>query len=403
MQGADGIAEGRGHREVPQPLLWSVPAASGDAYVCGDALTVVRNQFQGKMEEEKEDSSKPSESEEGRDVPTARRFWALENLYNLFTSNSSLDLLVLERFLLTVFCVTFEEKNTDEQLNPQFLKADFVDDLKVFCRPSLSDAVRDRAQALFFSVLQKLSQKTEENRPAGVTKDNELYGYVVLQEYQSLEKRVSESEDVSLLHTWEESEKEARKNLLDQIEVLRAKIKKENRKQDVTFVKLLINLAIEQPFKPDYSQFIPDLLECYRQFTLTDQRDDERPIAVLLEIVLIMLRTSSKTLRNNAVQLFGSVCDDLCEEDVKDMLNVFWTNESMEEEEEEEASGEEEEIVLSESEEEDEEKNEEDEEKSEEKSEEVNKQKSEDEHQNNSEKQENDDSDVDGSKEVVLV
>ena len=166
------------------------------------------------------------------------------------------------------------------------------------------------------------------------------------------------------------------------------------------FVKLLINLAIEQPFKPDYSQFIPDLLECYRQFTLTDQRDDERPIAVLLEIVLIMLRTSSKTLRNNAVQLFGSVCDDLCEEDVKDMLNVFWTNESMEEEEEEEASGEEEEIVLSESEEEDEEKSEE---IDEEKSEEVNKQKSEDEHQNNSEKQENDDSDVDGSKEVVLV
>ena len=398
MQGADGIAEGRGHREVPQPLLWSVPAASGDAYVCGDALTVVRNQFQGKMEEEKEDSSEPSESEEGRDVPTARRFWALENLYNLFTSNSSLDLLVLERFLLTVFCVTFEEKNTDEQLNPQFLKADFVDDLKVFCRPSLSDAVRDRAQALFFSVLQKLSQKTEENRPAGVTKDNELYGYVVLQEYQSLEKRVSESEGVSLLHTWEESEKEARKNLLDQIEVLREKIKKENRKQDVMFVKLLINLAIEQPFKPDYSQFIPDLLECYRQFTLTDQRDDERPIAVLLEIVLIMLRTSSKTLRNNAVQLFGGVCDDLCEEDVKDMLNVFWTNESMEEEEEEEESGEEEEIVLSES----EDVNEENEEEDEEKSKEVNEQKSEDEHQDNSEKQENDDSDVDGDKEVVL-
>ena len=107
-------------------------------------------------------------------------------------------------------------------------------------------------------------------------------------------------------------------------------------KLEQVFERLFVNVLLEQIFKPEYSQFIPDLVECYKQFTQQKKRrTDERPLAVLLEIVLILLRTSSKTLRDTAIQLFGNVCDDLQEEDVQDMMSVFWNDEGIEESEEE--------------------------------------------------------------------
>ena len=166
---------------------------------------------------------------------------------------------------------------------------------------------------------------------------------------------------------------------------------------------LLINIAIEQIFKPEYSQFIPDVLECYEQFSATKRRDDERPIAVLLEVVLILLRTSSKVLRDNAVKLFGGLCEDLTEEDVNDMLQVFWTNESLEEEDEEEEDGEEEseEMEIEMSEDESEAKEEEkEEEEEEEESEDI---ESSEENESSEEKEAGpeEDSDVDWDQEVV--
>lgn len=339
-------------------------------------MKVDKNPISVEREEDEEEES-TEESDQERDVATSRRRWALDNLYSVVSTNASMDPLVLERFLLTLCCTEIEEEEEKEEQSKtdvsqcDFLHADFLSDLKSFCQPALSEAIRSHAQSLLFAVLRSLAQKTEDGSQAGVSKEKELYVYLVLQEYQRLEARIRSTEGVSLVHEWDEGETEVRSKLLASVEKLVEKIKKENSKQEVMFTNLLINIAIEQIFKPEYSQFIPDVLECYEQFSATKRRDDERPIAVLLEVVLILLRTSSKVLRDNAVKLFGGLSEDLKEEDVNDMLQVFWTNESLEEEEEEESGdGEEEseemEIEMSEDENENEIKEEEEEEEEEE-------------------------------------
>ena len=372
MPPAAGFAERRGSRRLPQPLLPPFLAAPGERYSLKSVLKVDKNPISVEREEEEEESTEESDQE--RDVATSRRRWALDNLYSVVSTNASMDPLVLERFLLTLCCTEIDEEEEEQSKTDvnqcDFLHADFLSDLKSFCQPAPSEAIRSHAQSLLFSVLRSLAQKTEDGSQAGVSKEKELYVYLVLQEYQRLEARIRSTEGVSLVHEWDEGETEVRSKLLASVEKLVEKIKKENSKQEVMFTNLLINIAIEQIFKPEYSQFIPDVLECYEQFSATKRRDDERPIAVLLEVVLILLRTSSKVLRDNAVKLFGGLSEDLKEEDVNDMLQVFWTNESLEEEEEESGDREEEseemEIEMSEDENENEIKEEEEEEEEEE-------------------------------------
>ena len=409
MPPAAGFAERRGSRRLPQPLLPPFLAAPGERYSLKSVLKVDKNPISVEREEEEEEES-TEESDQERDVATSRRRWALDNLYSVVSTNASMDPLVLERFLLTLCCTEIDEEEEEEQSKTDvnqcdFLHADFLSDLKSFCQPALSEAIRSHAQSLLFAVLRSLAQKTEDGSQAGVSKEKELYVYLVLQEYQRLEARIRSTEGVSLVHEWDEGETEVRSKLLASVEKLVEKIKKENSKQEVMFTNLLINIAIEQIFKPEYSQFIPDVLECYEQFSATKRRDDERPIAVLLEVVLILLRTSSKVLRDNAVKLFGGLSEDLKEEDVNDMLQVFWTNESLEEEEEEESGdGEEEseemEIEMSEEENENEVKEEEEEE--EEESEDM---ESSEENESSGKKEAGpeEDSDVDWDQEVFIL
>ena len=283
-------------------------------------MKVDKNPISVEREEDEEEES-TDESDQERDVATSRRRWALDNLYSVVSTNASMDPLVLERFLLTLCCTEIDEEEEEKQSKTDvsqcdFLHADFLSDLKSFCQPALSEAIRSHAQSLLFAVLRSLAQKTEDGSQAGVSKEKELYVYLVLQEYQRLEARIRSTEGVSLVHEWDEGETEVRSKLLASVEKLVEKIKKENSKQEVMFTNLLINIAIEQIFKPEYSQFIPDVLECYEQFSATKRRDDERPIAVLLEVVLILLRTSSKVLRDNAVKLFGEIGRASCRERV---------------------------------------------------------------------------------------
>ena len=408
MPPAAGFAERRGSRRLPQPLLPPFLAAPGERYSLKSVLKVDKNPISVEREEDEEEES-TEESDQERDVATSRRRWALDNLYSVVSTNASMDPLVLERFLLTLCCTEIDEEEEEEQSKTDvnqcdFLHADFLSDLKSFCQPALSEAIRSHAQSLLFAVLRSLAQKTEDGSQAGVSKEKELYVYLVLQEYQRLEARIRSIEGVSLVHEWDEGETEVRSKLLASVEKLVEKIKKENSKQEVMFTNLLINIAIEQIFKPEYSQFIPDVLECYEQFSATKRRDDERPIAVLLEVVLILLRTSSKVLRDNAVKLFGGLSEDLKEEDVNDMLQVFWTNESLEEEEEESGDGEEEseemEIEMSEEENENEVKEEEEEE--EEESEDM---ESSEENESSGKKEAGpeEDSDVDWDQEVFIL
>lgn len=137
-----------------------------------------------------------------------------------------------------------------------------------------------------------------------MTKDHVLYVYLVLKHYEDFFAKVSQMENVTLLREWDEEEITKRKQLMDQIEHIHKRtMKNDQLKQDIMFERLFINLALEQVFKPDYTQFISDLIECYKQFTSTKKRNGERPLAVLLDIVLILLRTSSKALRDTSVQV----------------------------------------------------------------------------------------------------
>ena len=187
-------------------------------------------------EEEEEDEEEESTEESGqeRDVATSRRRWALDNLYSVVSTNASMDPLVLERFLLTLCCTEIDEEKEKEEEQSKadvsqcdFLHADFLSDLKSFCQPALSEAIRSHAQSLLFSVLHSLAQKTEDGSQAGVSKEKELYVYLVLQEYQRLEARIRSTEGVSLVHEWDEGETEVRSKLLASVEKLVEKIKKE--------------------------------------------------------------------------------------------------------------------------------------------------------------------------------
>ena len=137
-----------------------------------------------------------------------------------------------------------------------------------------------------------------------MTKENVLYVYIILKHYEEFYKKVNKLKGVSFIREWEESEIANRKQLIQQIESIHKRTSANIQlKQELMFERLFVNLALEQVFKPDYSQFITDLIECYKQFTNTKQRSDERPIAVLLDIVLILLRTSSKALRDTSIQV----------------------------------------------------------------------------------------------------
>ena len=234
-----------------------------------------------------------------------------------------------------------------------------------YATPVFSSSVREKAAELLSAITRTLAVKKEDEKKSelGMTADHELYVYCILQEYLHMETALSQPafSKFQLIREWSEEEKTARATLLEQIEEIRSRSQEGSsmQKLEQVFERLFVNVLLEQIFKPEYSQFIPDLVECYKQFTQQKKRrTDERPLAVLLEIVLILLRTSSKTLRDTAIQLFGNVCDDLQEEDVQDMLSVFWNDEGIEESEEES-----EEMEMSVEEEEESEEDEEEEEK----------------------------------------
>lgn len=240
-----------------------------------------------------------------------------------------------------------------------------------YATPVFSSSVREKAAELLSAITRTLAVKKEDEKKSelGMTADHELYVYCILQEYLHMETALSQPafSKFQLIREWSEEEKTARATLLEQIEEIRSRSQEGSsmQKLEQVFERLFVNVLLEQIFKPEYSQFIPDLVECYKQFTQQKKRrTDERPLAVLLEIVLILLRTSSKTLRDTAIQLFGNVCDDLQEEDVQDMLSVFWNDEGIEESEEE---SEEMEMSVEEEEESEEDEEEEKEEKEKEK------------------------------------
>lgn len=265
-----------------------------------------------------EEETEKSDSEE-EDIPTHRRIWALENISRLIMNNPAFDPFILVDFLFSISCIETEVKEASLPKDLSFLHTDFTKDLS-YCSPALNDVVREKAKSVLFSTINSLAVKMddskrmstvswlEEKTRIGMNKENVLYVYIVLQHFETFNKRVAEMKNVTLLREWDEKEIASRKQLIDQIEAIHKRtVKNDQLKQDLMFERLFINLALEQVFKPDYTQFISDLIECYKQFTASNTHGKERPIAVLLDIVLILLRTSSKALRDTSIQVGLSI------------------------------------------------------------------------------------------------
>ena len=91
----------------------------------------------------------------------------------------------------------------------------------------------------------------EEKSSIGMTKENELYVYLILQHYENLVKKVPSMKDIQLIREYEEEEKSTRQQLLQQIETIhKITVKNPQAKQDLLFERLFVNLALEEAFKP---------------------------------------------------------------------------------------------------------------------------------------------------------
>jgi singapore isolate B (sub-type 7) whole genome shotgun sequence assembly, scaffold_2 len=250
-------------------------------------------------------------------------------------------------------------------------------DFNACCSPLISEKVREKARELLFAMVRSLAVRKNSRGEFGMTEEGDLWIYGIYAAYHALETAAKKGDLKWLKQAREWSEEDVRNRdlLLEQVESIRARGKAGERKPlDVIFQRLFVNVMLEQLYQAEYSQLIPDMVECYKQFTQQEKsRSDERPLPVLLDVVLIVLRTSSKTLRDASIQLMGDVCGEMEEEDVREIMEVFWKDEGLEESEEEKKESEEEmEMEMDESGEEEEESSEESEVEEEEESEEEN-------------------------------
>ena len=242
-------------------------------------------------------------------------------------------------------------------------------DFNACCSPLISEKVQEKAHELLFAMVRSMAVRKNSRGEFGMRETGDLWIYSIYAEYHQLEAAAKKG-DLKWLkqaREWSEEDVSNRDLLLEQVESIRARKGDEGKQLDVIFQRLFVNVLLEQIYQAEYSQLIPDMVECYKQFTKQEKsRSDERPLPVLLDIVLIVLRTSSKTLRDASIQLMGDVCGEMEEEDVREIMEVFWKDEGLEENDEEKKESEEEmEMEMDESGEEEESSEEESEEKEE--------------------------------------
>lgn len=219
-------------------------------------------------------------------------------------------------------------------------------DFNAYCSPLISEKVQEKAHELLFAMVRSMAVRKNSRGEFGMTEEGDLWIYSIYAEYHKLEAAAKKGDLKWLKQTreWSEEDVSNRDLLLEQVESIRARGKAGEGKQlDVIFQRLFVNVLLEQIYQAEYSQLIPDMVECYKQFTKQEKsRSDERPLPVLLDIVLIVLRTSSKTLRDASIQLMGDVCGEMEEEDVREIMEVFWKDEGLEESDEEKKESDEE-------------------------------------------------------------
>ena len=277
--------------------------------------------------EEKDGEDKELSEEEKQeklaDIANRRRFAALNNLYHLIMNYDQLDVSVFIRVLLVLCCMKKDEaKETKTEVD--LAHEGVVESFALHCYPPISPAIQSKANELLSSLLSKKSANQEE-----------AMAYVVLQEFENVLKEAKKNKTMSFVQAWEEEDVKSHAKLMKKVKALHEKNKSEKSKEEKNkdekskeeknkdekskeeknkdeksknekqraLENFFVNVALGQCMKHEYSQFVDDLLEWSGHMGKKEANATERPVAVFLDVALILLRTGNKSLCDATIEV----------------------------------------------------------------------------------------------------
>ena len=277
--------------------------------------------------EEKDGEDKELNEEEKQeklaDIANRRRFAALNNLYHLIMNYDQLDVSVFIRVLLVLCCMKKDEaKETKTEVD--LAHEGVVESFALHCYPPISPAIQSKANELLSSLLSKKSANQEE-----------AMAYVVLQEFENVLKEAKKNKTMSFVQAWEEEDVKSHAKLMKKVKALHEKNKSEKSKEEKNkdekskeeknkdekskdeknkdeksknekqraLENFFVNVALGQCMKHEYSQFVDDLLEWSGHMGKKEANATERPVAVFLDVALILLRTGNKSLCDATIEV----------------------------------------------------------------------------------------------------
>ena len=272
--------------------------------------------------EEKDGEDKELNEEEKQeklaDIANRRRFAALNNLYHLIMNYDQLDVSVFIRVLLVLCCMKKDEaKETKTEVD--LAHEGVVESFALHCYPPISPAIQSKANELLSSLLSKKSANQEE-----------AMAYVVLQEFENVLKEAKKNKTMSFVQAWEEEDVKSHAKLMKKVKALHEKNKSEKSKDEKSkeeknkdekskdeknkdeksknekqraLENFFVNVALGQCMKHEYSQFVDDLLEWSGHMGKKEANATERPVAVFLDVALILLRTGNKSLCDATIEV----------------------------------------------------------------------------------------------------
>ena len=223
------------------------------------------------------------------DIACKRRLAALENLYHLFSNYDQLDAMVLARLLLVLRCVKADAEKK-EKVTADLMNGSVVAVYRDSCHPVMNEAVQSKAGEM----LEAMCGKKEEVARS------------VLQAFDAMLAEVKKDEKASLLQAWEEEDAKAHAVLVEKVTGLHRQNETAKTAKSAALEKFFANMAVSQCLKPEYSQFVADLAEWLDRMD-AKKEDAERPLAVFLDVALIVLRTGSKSVCEATIEVRVSV------------------------------------------------------------------------------------------------
>lgn len=273
--------------------------------------------------EEKDGEDKELSEEENKenlaDIANRRRFAALNNLYHLIMNYDQLDMSVFIRVLLVLCCMKKDEAK-EAKTEVDLAHEGVVESFALHCYPPINPAIQSKANELLSSLLSKKNPNQEE-----------AIAYVVLQEFENVLKEAKKNKTMSFIQAWEEEDVKSHAKLMKKVKALHEKNKSEKNKSENknkdekskdenknknekskdenknekqrALENFFVNVALGQCMKHEYSQFVDDLLEWSNHIGKKEANATERPVAVFLDVALILLRTGNKSLCDATIEV----------------------------------------------------------------------------------------------------